>query len=168
MKPSSKNKIINKSHSHAHLAKGGSSSKEIVKKSRATHSSFLHAVKRNSKTSLKRLLLSSYFQKVVTGLVAILVLSACFYGVYRYFNVSLANDVVVSQSEIIDRVAKLTSLPQEKPEAVVRVEDAETLKKQNVFYENVKVGDYIVVFSKVAVIYDLRNNSIVAIKKSEE
>ena len=155
-------------HPASHSVKGGSSSKEIVKKSRATHSSFLHAVKRNSKTSLKKLLLSSYFQKVVTAFVTFLVLSACFYGVYRYFNASLANDVVVSQSEIIDRVAKLTALPQEKPEAVVRVEDAETLKKQNIFYENVKVGDYVVVFSKVAVIYDLRNNTIVAIKKSEE
>ena len=32
----------------------------------------------------------------------------------------------------------------------------------------VKEGDYIVMYPKLAVIYDLRNNSIVAIKKSEK
>ncbi len=126
-----------------------------------------HSTKRYGKTLLRKMLLSKLFQKVITFSVGIAVVAACFYGLYRYFDTSFANDVVVSKSEIVERVAKLTALPVGSPDAVVRVEDAETLKKQNLFYENVKVGDYIIMYPELAVIYDLRNNTIVSIKKSE-
>ena len=89
------------------------------------------------------------------------------YGAYRYINSSVGNDVVVSKSEIIARVAKLTQVPSEEPGAVVRVENPEILKKQNSFYENVKAGDYILMYPSVAIIYDLMNNTIVSIKKMD-
>lgn len=84
---------------------------------------------------------------------------------YLYIGKNVANDIVVSKSEIVARVAALTSVPQENPEKVVRVQDPETLKSQNPFYDNVKEGDYIVMYPSLAVIYDLRNNTIVATKK---
>ena len=56
-------------------------------------------------------------------------------------------------------------LPPEAPYEIVRVQDEEDLKKQNEFYKDVKEGDYILMYKKVAIIYDLRNNAIVAIKR---
>lgn len=64
------------------------------------------------------------------------------------------------------RVAKHTPLPEGEPEAVVRVQDPESLKKQNNLYENVKEGDYIVIYPTLAVVYDLRNDHIVALKST--
>jgi hypothetical protein len=89
------------------------------------------------------------------------------YTSYRVIGKSFANEVVVSQSEIIARVAKLTPVPQEDPEEIVRVQDPEILKKQNSFYNDVKEGDYILMYPNLAVIYDLRSNSIVAVKRNE-
>lgn len=127
-----------------------------------------HSTKRYGKQLVKNMLLSKLFHIVFKVMVGILFFGIVSYLLYGYFNRTLANDIVVSKSEIVDRVAKLTSLPKGNPDAIVRVEDPEALKKQNSFYEDVKIGDYIVMYPKLAVIYDLRNNSIVAIKKTEE
>lgn len=124
-----------------------------------------HSAKRYSKRVVKNMLLSRTFHTVFKIGAGVLLFSLVSYAGYNHVKVAFVNDVVVSKSEIIDRVAKLTSLPELPPEAVVRVEDPERLKKQNNFYENVKNGDYIVMYPKLAIIYDLRNNNIVAIKK---
>lgn len=123
--------------------------------------------KNYAKHFARTLLLSKRFYLVCKILLGVVLLSFAFYGVYSYINTSFAHGVVVSQSEIIDRVGKLTTLPPGLPAAIVRVEDPETLKKQNIFLGNAKNGDYILMYEKAAIIYDLRNNSIVAIKKSE-
>lgn len=127
----------------------------------------VHSTKRHSKQAVKTMLLSKLFHSFFKISVTVLIICGALYGTYAYFQTSLLNGVVVSKSEIVDRVSKLTPLPNEDPQDVVRVEDAEILKKQNIFYENVKVGDYIIMYQKVAIIYDLRNNTIVAMKKSE-
>lgn len=163
-----KNRELHKKHTVLHTTKNNAQYKSVLKFKTETLSSRIGIrCKRFGKRALRSLLLSNLFQKIITGVVSIVFVSVCLYGVYHYFRNTFINDVIVSQSEIIDRVAKLSSLPEGKPEAVVRVEDAEILKKQNIFYENVKVGDYILMYPKIAVIYDLRNNTIVAIKKSE-
>lgn len=126
-----------------------------------------YSTRRYSKQTARRMLLSKMFHSTFKIVISVLIISATFYGVYAYFHASLLNDVVVSKSEIVDRVSRLVSLPNEEPQDVVRVEDAEILKKQNSFYGNVKVGDYIIMYQRMAIIYDLRNNTIVAMKKSE-
>jgi hypothetical protein len=142
--------------------------KSIVKKTKSSHiSKMTHSTKRYGKQILRDILLSKVFHvffKVSAGIVIFYLVS---HMVYSHFSEGIANDIVVSKSEIIDRISKLTTLPNEAPDAIVRVEDSETLKKQNDFYVNVKSGDYIVMYPKLAVIYDLRNNTIVALKKSE-
>ena len=97
-----------------------------------------------------------------------LVAGSAMYGAYAFIGNSVVNDVVVSKSEIIARVAKHTELPTEEPEAVVRVQDAETLQKQAALYGNVKEGDYILVYPSLAVVYDLRNDRIVALKSTAD
>lgn len=126
-----------------------------------------NSVKRRSKQALRDMLLSKLFHTGFKVVVGVLLFSGVSYGLYSYFNPTLKNDVVVSKSEIVDRVSKLTTIPEGEPDAVVRVQDPETLKKQNIFYTNVKEGDYIVMYPKIAVIYDLRNNSIVAEKRTD-
>lgn len=126
-----------------------------------------NSVKRRSKQALRDMLLSKLFHTGFKIVVGVLLFSGVSYGLYSYYNPTLKNDVVVSKSEIVDRVSKLTAIPEGEPDAVVRVQDPETLKKQNIFYTNVKEGDYIVMYPKIAVIYDLRNNSIVAEKRTD-
>lgn len=144
--------------------KKNSRTKAILKK-KTVVSTVAHTAKRYGKNIVRKMLLSKAFYTVFKIFVGILLFSVLLYGFYAYFHRSLANDVVVSKSEIVDRVAKLIRLPAGMPDAVVRVEDSETLKKQNNFYQNVKSGDYILMYPNIAVIYDLRNNVIVATKK---
>ncbi len=140
----------------------------LLKNNKTTSfSRVVHSTKRYSKQTLKKILLSKIFHSAFRIFISVSITVATLYGAYSYFHTTLLNDVVVSKSEIVDRVSKLVALPNEDPQDVVRVEDAEILKKQNSFYENVKVGDYIIMYQRVAVIYDLRNNTIVAMKKSE-
>lgn len=122
--------------------------------------------KKYSKVALKNILLSKAFSTGVKVSVIGMVLFTALYGAYAFIGTTVSKDVIVSKSEIISRVAKLTNLPQTAPDAVVRVEDPEALKKQNQFYDTVKEGDYILVYPQLAVIYDLRNNIIIGLKHS--
>ncbi len=139
----------------------------LKNKKTAIFSRAVHSTKRYSKQTLKNILLSKIFHSAFKIFITVFIIAATLYGTYAYFQTALINEVVVSESEIVDRVSKLVTVPNEEPQDVVRVEDAEILKKQNSFYENVKVGDYVVMYQKLAIIYDLRNNVIVAMKKSE-
>jgi hypothetical protein len=123
--------------------------------------------KRAVKLTLREMLLSRTLHagfKVVFGLA---IVGSCFYGAYAFIGTTVEKDVVVSQSEIVARIARHTELPHEDPEAVVRVQDPESLKKQAVLFENVKEGEYIVIYSTLAIVYDLRNDRIVALKSRE-
>jgi hypothetical protein len=141
--------------------------KKVQKKKKSLFLKVGHSAKRYSKQTVKNILLSHAFHIFFKIFVGLILFCSVSYGVYMHFHASISNGVVVSKSEIVDRVAKLTTLPSGQPDAIVRVEDAEELKKQNSFYENVKIGDYILMYPKVAVIYDLLNNRIVSVKKSE-
>ena len=127
----------------------------------------LRVTKRYGKQTLRAMLLSHMFHTTFKVVIGLSVSYAALHGAYVYIGKSFADDVVVSQSEIIARVAKLTEVPSGTPEDIVRVQNPDDLRKQNSFYEDVKEGDYIVMYPKVAVIYDLRNNSIIAVKKTE-
>lgn len=121
---------------------------------------------RYTRIGLRNMLLSRLFNlSIKTGLVGMITFSAL-YGAYALIGTNVAKDVIVSKSEIINRVGTLTELPKSAPEAVVRVGDPTTLRKQNAFYDGIKEGDYIVVYPSLAVIYDLRNNVIVGLKRS--
>lgn len=125
-------------------------------------------VKRFLKRSLRSFLLSTALHVGTRLLIIVLLIASICYGVYAFVTPMLRNNVVVSQSEIVSRVSKIAAIPSgETVEAVVRVEDAEMLKKQNDFYRStaVKEGDYILIYPSMALIYDLRNNAVIAIKK---
>ena len=131
-------------------------------------SPIFRVTKRYSKILLKNILLSRIFYVSCKYVLILIIASLVVYGGYLYIGSNFANDVIVSKSEIVARVAKLMAVPQENPEKVVRVQDADTLKSQNPFYNDVKEGDYIVMYPSLAVIYDLRNNTIIATKKMDK
>lgn len=125
------------------------------------------AAKRYGKQTLRDLLLSKTFHAGFKVLVGLAIGSSALYGAYALIGKSVANEVVVSESEILARIGKHATLPPGKPEAIVRVQDPETLKDQADLYENVKEGDYIVIYPSLAVVYDLRNDRIIALKSTE-
>ncbi len=151
------------------------SSSKIVKRTTSTRtgrksggmlSHVARTAKRYGKQTLRDILLSKTFHSAFKVLIGLLVSGSAFYGAYAFIGNSIANDIVVSQSEIIARISKHTELPAGEPEAIVRVQDPETLQKQAALYENVKEGDYIVIYPTIAVVYDLRNDRIVALKST--
>lgn len=111
------------------------------------------------------MLLSPVFHSTFKIVATTVIATSMLYASYLYIGKTFANEVVVSQSEIVARVGKLTSLPNEDPYEIVRVQDEEDLRKQNPFYKDVREGQYILVYKNLAVIYDLRNNTIVGIKR---
>ncbi len=130
-------------------------------------SSFHKTLKRYSKIGLRNLLLSPWFHQTVKVTGITIVVIAVLATSHRYISTTFANEVVISQSEIISRVALLTTLPDQDPIEIVRVEDDEVLKKQNPFYVDAKEGDYVIVYKNMVIIYDLRNDKIVALKKDK-
>ncbi len=148
---------------------------KVFKKSRqistVTHkeiaSPYLKKIKRYTKQGVKSLLLSSAFHSSFKIVSWVVISFGFVYGSYFFISKTFANEVVVSQSEIVARVARLTPLPAEDPYEIVRVQDETDLRKQNPFYKDIKEGDYILMYKNVAVIYDLRANAIVAVKHVE-
>jgi hypothetical protein len=128
----------------------------------------VRSIQRNTKYLLKKTLLSRSFNLGFKVLIVGMVSFSALYAAYALIGTTILGDVVVSKSEIISRIGKLTTLPIGAPDAVVRVQDPESLKKQNQFYSLIKEGDYIVMYPQLAVIYDLRNNAIIGIKHGDQ
>lgn len=139
--------------------------------SKKSHSSVGRAVlstKRLGKKTLREILLSKVFHSSFKVFIGFLLVTGVFYSAYSFVNTTFVNDVVVSESEILSRVGKHISLPDGSPSAVVRVQNGVELRKQNKLYENIKDGDYIIMYPDIAIVYDLRNNIIVATKELEK
>ncbi len=149
----------------------GTANKNLQKSLRSSKSStkvvspYVKKLKRYVKQGAKSALLSPVFHSSFKIISTASIVVAMLYGSYLYIGKTFANEIVVSQSEIIARVSRLTALPQESPYEIVRVQDEEDLRKQNPFYKDIKEGDYILIYKNLAIIYDLRNNRIAGIKK---
>ena len=121
-------------------------------------------IKLQSKKLLKKVLLSKVFHRGFRLTVIAIIATTALYGAYALLNKDLADNVIVSESEIINRVSKHILLPKTSPISVIRVDDADLLRKQNDFYKDVKAGEYVLVYEKTIVIYDLMNDAIIAKK----
>ncbi len=133
-------------------------------RSRGKVSRISRTVKRASKQTLRDILLSKTFHASFKVLFGLLVGGTMCYGAYALVGKSVHNDVVISQSEIVTRIARHTTLPAGVPTDVARVQDAEKLQGEADLYKNVKEGDYIVIYPSLVVVYDLYNDKIVALK----
>ena len=106
------------------------------------------------------------FKKTLTGISLVLLIALLFFFGKDIISSTLAKTVVVSEGEILRRVALHTTMPQGKPTSIVRVKDAETLRVQHMFYKDIKEGDYIIIYSDRVIIYNLRSDIIVGEKYS--
>ena len=152
------------SSSKASLTRTPARTKSVSLSKKSGVSRVSKSVRNYGKRSLRAILLSHTFHsgfKIVA--IAFLVIVP-FYGAYAYIGKTVANEIVISKSQILDRVSKHMDLPLGDPLAVVRVQDADTLKKQNSFYDQIKSGDYIIMYKSKAIIYDLRNDNVLAVK----
>ncbi len=104
-----------------------------------------------------------------TLVISSLILIFSFLGLFGrdMISTTLAKTVVVSESEILRRVATHTEIPKEAPTSIVRVKDAETLRTQHMFYKDIKEGDYIIVYPTRVIIYDLRDDTLIGEKSSQ-
>ena len=136
-----------------------------TKTKRKTSSLYIKKIKRYTKQGAKNVLLSPVFHSIFKLSSSAAIAVAVLYGSYLYIGKTFANEVIVSQSEIVARVGKLILLPQEEPLDIVRVQDEEELRKQNPFYKNIHEGEYILIYNNLAIIYDLRNNTIIDMKR---
>ncbi len=155
-------------HTHKKSAQGvkrTSASSVVAKQSSSSKSSVLRKLKRSTKQGVKSMLLSPLFHRTFKGVVTTCFVIGLLYSSYLYINKTFANEVIVSQSEIVARVGRLMPLPKEEPYDIVRVQDEETLRKQNTFYKDVREGEYILIYKNLAIIYDLRNNIVVGVKR---
>lgn len=122
------------------------------------------SIKRYGKRTLREILLSKTFHTGFKVIMGLSISASALYGAYAFIGDSIAHDVVISQSEILTRVSKHTPLPEGEPDAVVRVQDPESLRNQNELYGSVKEGDYIIMYPTLAIVYDLRKDQIIALK----
>ena len=141
--------------------------KVSLRSTKGISSPYVKKIKRYAKQGVKSMLLSKTFHSGFKVLSVALISFGVLYSSFFFISKTFANEVVVSRSEIISRVAKLTALPKEDPYEIVRVQDEEDLKKQNEFYKDISEGDYILIYKDVAVIYDLRNDAIKGVKRQQ-
>ena len=97
------------------------------------------------------------FLSIVSGLVVVIV-------IFGYINSAKTKAESVTQDNVISQLSKQINLPNEIPTTFLRVSDAKTLALQDEFYKNVQNGDYIIVYSSIALVYDFANNKIENIK----
>ena len=97
------------------------------------------------------------FLSIVSGLVVVIV-------IFGYINSTKTKAESVTQENVISQLSKQISLPNETPVTFLRVSDAKSLSLQDEFYKNVQNGDYIIVYSSMALVYDFSNNKIENVK----
>ncbi len=121
-------------------------------------------VKNFGKKVLKNLLLSKIFPKLVKYFIFCIVLVLILMSLYFYLHKTVSESVIVSESEILNKVSKQVILPQDGLVSVKRVQDAITLKNQNEFYKDIKIGDYIIIYKTKIVIYDFMKDKVMGVK----
>jgi hypothetical protein len=115
-KSSKEIRSISSSSTRATKPASKSSGKTISKTSksipRKVSSPYLKKAKRYAKQGVKTVLLSPVFHSTFRVVSAVIIVAGFTYTSYFFISKTFANEVIVSQSEIVARVSKLTSLPQ--------------------------------------------------------
>ena len=98
------------------------------------------------------------------GILFLLVLAGLIYSQYELYKLkdpAYQQKVAQAQTQsVIDNVSKLMILPKENPQIVV-VQDIEKLRPLQPFFKDAENGDFVLVYSSVAVVYSSTKNKIV-------
>lgn len=70
----------------------------------------------------------------------------------------------ITQDTVLSQLEEHLFLPEVEPISLMRVSNAKELAAQDVFYKDIKNGDYIIVFENLLLIYDFDKSLIKNIK----
>lgn len=66
----------------------------------------------------------------------------------------------LSNSDVLSRLGSHIILPKDDPKKIIRISNIDTLREQNNFYKGLEEGDFIIIYTKKAYIYDSRHDII--------
>lgn len=66
----------------------------------------------------------------------------------------------INKDNLIENVRRHVELPKGNPEQVFRIQDAKVIRKEGDFYKDAEDGDWVIIYSSKAVIYDGRKDVI--------
>jgi hypothetical protein len=85
------------------------------------------------------------------------------FNLYKIKNPTYQQKVLEKKANaIFESVSEIIELPQEKPQ-ITPVSDVESLKKVQPFFEKAQDGDYVLVFSAIAILYRPSSEKIINI-----
>ena len=106
----------------------------------------------NKTNKQKRIIWSKVFGYLLALIVSICLLWLAMDG-YRKWSIDR-----FSNQDILAKVSKHILLPKGDPKRIIRINNIEILREQNDFYKGLEEGDFILIYSKKAYIYDSRND----------
>ncbi|MEN9338639.1 MAG: hypothetical protein RI945_364 [Candidatus Parcubacteria bacterium] len=106
----------------------------------------------------------SLFKLTKMAFLSIFSLVIVFVVIYGFVISNKTSAESITQDTVLSELAKHIILPEEELVNLMRVQDAKNLVKQDVFYKNVKNGDYIIVYPSMVFVYNFDDNLIKNVK----
>lgn len=113
-------------------------------------------VLKNNKKPLFRIIVKVFFVFLSFILLAFIVL-------YGIFLVKKTNAESITQKTILTQISKSINLPDDF-KYILRVSDNKDLELEDILYKGINIGDYIIVYSSMVIVYDFDKNFIKNIK----
>jgi len=113
-------------------------------------------VLKNNKKPLFRIIVKVFFVFLSFILLAFIVL-------YGIFLVKKTNAESITQKTILTQISKSINLPNDF-KYILRVSDNKDLELEDILYKGINIGDYIIVYSSMVIVYDFDKNFIKNIK----
>lgn len=113
-------------------------------------------VLKNNKKPLFRIIVKVFFVFLSFILLAFIVL-------YGIFLVKKTNAESITQKTILTQISKSINLPNDF-KYILRVSDNKDLELEDTLYKGINIGDYIIVYSSMVIVYDFDKNFIKNIK----
>lgn len=104
------------------------------------------------------------FKIVKTALISIFSIFILFSVIYGLAISNKTRAESITQDVVLNDLSKQIILPNETPVKIIRIQEVKNLIKQDSFYKDAENGDYIIVFEKMAIIYNFDKKLIKNVK----
>ncbi len=113
------------------------------------------------KKNQRRISFSKLFRWTFISVFFISIVFAVIYGVFLNNKTSAES---INQNTVLNQLSKNLILPKDEIINIMRVSNAKDLEKQDIFYKNVKNGDYVIIYKSMVILYDFDKSLIKNIK----
>lgn len=113
------------------------------------------------KKNQRRISFSKLFKWAFVSVFFISIVFAVIYGVFLNNKTSAES---INQNTILNQLAKNLILPEDEIINIMRVSNAKDLEKQDIFYKNVKNGDYVIIYKSMIILFNFDKSLIKGIK----